>query len=302
MMPAQCLLTSLQEGEVARNKESSQWHLQGLNERMLTQNRRSKSALTVWFLPNADVCTVHLWTQLLQYPSGGAIGAYGPSDAAPHSAQCFLLSSSFSTTTSPRLCSHSSSLPRLGSSRPLGSSHGSSNAHLLQPQKLWQALQVQPARLRHDLQQRACNLGIALQLQQQGFNKALLGVAQHTSPPGLASGLQQGLHRALHSIAHRLADTERETGLQLHRRRAHRSLVRSLQRLAAVLGGCSWHHQGHNRGPMFASISLPFLRRRAPQGELMPVEKLRELFDELDQHSHGRLSIADFRVREACCP
>ncbi|KAK9847953.1 hypothetical protein WJX84_002394 [Apatococcus fuscideae] len=47
---------------------------------------------------------------------------------------------------------------------------------------------------------------------------------------------------------------------------------------------------------MFASISLPFLRRRAPQGELMPVEKLRELFDELDQHSHGRLSIADFRA------
>ncbi|KAK9838222.1 hypothetical protein WJX84_010632 [Apatococcus fuscideae] len=50
-----------------------------------------------------------------------------------------------------------------------------------------------------------------------------------------------------------------------------------------------------SRGPMFASMSLPFLTKR-PQGELLPIEKLRELFDELDQHDNGRLSIADFRA------
>ena len=66
-----------------------------------------------------------------------------------------------------------------------------------------------------------------------------------------------------------------------------------------LVQGCQWNHAPPSGAPLFASINLPF--RRKPQQELMPLDKLRELFDELDQHNHGRLTIADFRVRPDCC-
>ena len=117
----------------------------------------------------------------------------------------------------------------------------------------------------------------------------------------LQTGLDHHRHRLCRTIQHvaeLAAMVDQESGLRGQRKRVNRALVRGLQRLTTVAHGGRWHYQHGSSGPLFASMSVPFLRRR-PQGELMPIEKLRELFDELDQHDHGRLSIADFRVGHA---